>query len=122
MPNLKKQFQSLKMSRSAYKLPFLSKEILWNSVKRKKKKNITLYQRNTRIPFCFILKKLNIHQGKRFKSYNYSKIQLGLCLGELTLTRRHARHKAKIQVKIKKRIKNKGKVHVFNLIKKGFFG
>jgi len=109
------------MSRSFYKLPYLSKEILLNSVLRKRRKNITLYQRNTCVPFCFIKKTLKIHQGARFKSYNYFKIQLGLCLGEFTLTRRIPRHKAKIQIKVKKRIKNKNKVIVFNLKKKGFF-
>ena len=109
------------MSRSSYKLPYLSKEILLNSVAGKKQKNITLYQRNTRVPFFFIKKNLNIHQGSRFKSYNYFKIQLGLYLGEFTLTRRKPRHKAKMQVKIKKKIKNRNKVIVLNLKKKGFF-
>jgi len=92
------------MSKSLYKLPFIGHEMLIKCF-RKKKKNITFYQRNTTIPFCFVNKEFEIHQGVRFKSYTYRYKQLGLKLGEFAKTRATSRHKGKRLKITKKRTK-----------------
>jgi len=113
------------MSRSLYKLPFLSREVIKKSVKKKwkRKKNITFFQRNTKVPFSFIKKNLNIHQGLFFKSYNFYKMQVGLRLGEFTFTRRKPNHKKKANMKVSvtKTVKKRYNVKTFNLKKNGFF-
>jgi ribosomal protein S19 len=107
------------MSKSQYKLPFIGREMLLKSFKRKKK-NITFYQRNTLVPFCFVNKEFDIHQGLRFKSYRYRYNQLGLKLGEFAKTRLTPRHKGK-RLKIAKKRPKQVKL-IFNYdLKSKFF-
>lgn len=116
------------MSKSLYKLPYLNNEVLLKSLKLKKKKEKTIifHQRNSLIPFVFIKKVLEIHQGLRFKNYNFGKIQLGFRLGEFTVTRRKPKHTSKrIKLKKKRKINMNFKSAklgtVKQLKKKGFF-
>lgn len=107
------------MSKSLYKLPFIGREMLLKSFNRKKK-NITFHERNTLIPFCFINKEFDIHQGLRFKSYNYRYRQLGLKLGEFAKTRLSPRHKGK-RLKISKKRQKLGKSIFSYDLKSKFF-
>lgn len=75
-------------------MPFIGREMLIKCFK-KKRKNVSFYERNTLIPFCFVNKEFEIHQGIGFKSYTYRKKQLGLKLGEFAKTRSHAKHSGK---------------------------
>lgn len=117
------------MSKSLYKLPYLNNEVLLKSLKlrkKKKEKTITFYQRNSLVPFVFIKKALEIHQGTRFKSYNFGKIQLGFKLGEFTVTRRKPKFPSK-SLKLKKKRKTNLNLRssklgtIKQLKKKGFF-
>ena len=96
------------MSKSQYKFPFLSKELLKKSIKLKKKKEkiIKLYTRDSLVPVNFIATVLEIHKGMGFKSYKFGKDQIGLRLGEFTVTRRRPRLLAKGKQPIK--IRNSG--------------
>jgi len=99
-------------------MPYLGREMLIKCFK-KKKKNISFFERNTLVPFCFVNQDLEIHQGIGFKSYTYRKKQMGLKLGEFAKTRANAVHKGK-RIKIsKKRIKIKG-IFTYDL-KSNFF-
>lgn len=69
---------------------------------KKKKKNVFFHERNTLVPFCFVNKELEIHQGVEFKRYTYRKKQMGLKLGEFAKTRANAAHKGK-RLKISKK-------------------
>lgn len=123
------------MSRSQYKLSFLSKEVLLKSLKKKKEKHIKFYQRNSIIPSCFINKVLEISkggglvpdhlkakgEGPRFKIYNYKNTQLGLKLGEFSPTRRKAKHAGKKLKGLSKKRKSKSSNKLMNFKKKGFF-
>lgn len=107
------------MSKSQYKIPFIGYEMFLKCF-QKKKKNITFYQRNTLVPYCFGNENLEIHQGKTFKSYSYRKAQFGLKLGEFAKTRSKSNHRGK-RLKIKKK-RSKASRSVFSYdLKKDFF-
>jgi len=115
------------MSKSLYKIPFISREMFMKSFSldknkkaRKKKKTIFFHQRNTLVPFCFANKEFQIHQGLRFKSYNYRRKQLGLKLGEFAKTRVNTRHKGKRLKISKKRQKIRKSIFTYDL-KSDFF-
>ena len=111
------------MSRSLYKLPFLNNEVILKSLKlkRKNRRNITFYQKNTKVPFCFINKNLSIYQGSFFKSYKFRKKPLGLTMGEFIFTRKQFRSKNKGVQKVKKIKKNTQSVKKLNFTRNGFF-
>lgn len=106
------------MSKSQYKIPYIGREMLLKCFK-KKKKNITFFNRNTLVPFCFVNQELEIHQGVGFKSYTYRKKQMGLKLGEFAKTRANAGHKGK-RVRISKK-RQKSKVVFSYDLKNKFF-
>lgn len=69
---------------------------------KKKKNNVSFFNKNTLVPFCFVNQDLEIYKGKQFKTYTYRKKQMGLKLGEFANTRSHAGHSGK-RVKITKK-------------------
>lgn len=89
------------MSKSQYKIAYIGREMLLKCLK-KKKKNLYFYGRHTNVPFCFVNKELDIHQGLTFKTYKFGKEQLGFKLGEFAKTRVTAHHKGK-RLKISKK-------------------
>lgn len=112
------------MSKSLYKLPYISREMFikcFNYKKKKnKKKNLSFYNRNSLLPFCFVNKELQIHQGLYFKKYTYRKKQLGMKLGEFAKTRAVAGHRGKRLKLSKKRQKSLKSVFTYDL-KSDFF-
>lgn len=107
------------MSKSQYKVPYIGREMLLKCFK-KKKNNVSFFQRNTLIPFVFVNKEFQIHQGLRFKSYKYRHNQLGLKLGEFAKTRVTARHRGKRLKISKKRQKTRKIIFTYDL-KSDFF-
>ena len=106
------------MSKSLYKVPFIGREMLLKCFK-KKRKNVSFHERNTKVPFCFVNQILEIHQGIGFKSYTYRKKQMGLKLGEFAKTRATAGHKGK-RLKISKKRPKVKIMYTYNLKSKFF--
>ena len=99
-------------------MPFIGREMLLKCFK-KKRKNVSFYERNTSVPFCFVNQVLEINQGREFKSYTYRKKQMGLKIGEFAKTRATAAHKGK-RLKISKKRQKVKKVFTYDLKSKFF--
>jgi ribosomal protein S19 len=91
------------LSRSLHKAPYISREVLLHCRVDRNRNNVTFFQRNSTIPFCFCQKTFNIHQGNRFKSYRYARFHQGIKVGQFTLTRRRSKFVSKRPRIVKKR-------------------
>lgn len=116
------------MSKSQFKVPFISREVMlkcfhFNKKKQGKKniKKIYFFSRNSLLPFLFIYSELYIYQGIYFKKYITDKRQRGFKMGEFARTRKKSKNKD-IRLKIGKKQQKKIKSAIFTYdLKSKFF-
>lgn len=73
------------MSRSVWKIPFISNILFSNSLK---KKNFTVWSRCSTIPQIFVNKKLRVYNGTWYLSLNVKPSMVGKKFGEFSFTKR----------------------------------
>ena len=76
------------MSRSKWKGPFVSNNLLSKTIKNKNKKEIITKSRNSTILPSFLGKSFKIHNGKIFHKILITEKMIGYKLGEFSPTRK----------------------------------
>jgi ribosomal protein S19 len=76
------------MSRSKWKGHFLTNRLLKKN-KLLKKRNISIWERNSTIPFYLVGKSVFIHNGKSFFKIFISREKVGFKFGEFVYTKKH---------------------------------
>ena len=84
------------MTRSKWKGPFVSKDLLKkNALKLDKNKETYTFERSTVIVPAFLGKTINVHNGKIFHKLQIKESMLGKKLGEFSPTRKKFTFKKK---------------------------
>lgn len=74
------------MSRSVWKVPFVSRLFFSNFLA--KKKNFNVWQRSSKIPSSFVNKRIRIHNGIWLLSLNVKPNMVGYKFGEFSFSKR----------------------------------
>lgn len=89
------------MSRSAWKGNFVHKSLIKNEIVKNKNMTKNLWLRSSTITEEHIGKRLNVHNGREFKSFFITREKVGYKMGEFSFTRKKTLVKKKNK-KIKK--------------------